>query len=171
MKTCDQRLRNFVHMAGWPTPQQWDGERGGESPETKKARGAGGVNLGWAAQLAGWPTPMAGSPATDRYNAAGNTDSSRKTVALLAGRATPAERDYRHPNAKPYRDRGGGKKGEQLSSQVVHSGPISTSSPAATEKRGVLSPEHSRWLMGYPAGWLPCGATATPSCPRSQPSS
>jgi len=37
-----------------------------------------------------WPTPMAGSPATDQYNAAGNTDSSRKTVALLAG-ATCAE--------------------------------------------------------------------------------
>lgn len=29
-----------------------------------------------------WPSPMAGSPATETYNAAGNTDSSRKTVAI-----------------------------------------------------------------------------------------
>jgi hypothetical protein len=31
----------------------------------------------------GWPTPMAGSPGTETYNPAGNTDSSRKTVALV----------------------------------------------------------------------------------------
>lgn len=37
----------------------------------------------------GWPTPMAGSPATETYNAAGNTDSSRKTVALVTGWPTP----------------------------------------------------------------------------------
>jgi len=30
----------------------------------------------------GWPTPMAGTPAQKGYNAAGNTDSSRKTVFL-----------------------------------------------------------------------------------------
>src|SRR6185436_896903 len=27
-----------------------------------------------------WPTPMAGTPASENYNEAGNTDSSRKTV-------------------------------------------------------------------------------------------
>ena len=32
----------------------------------------------------GWPTPMAGTPAQKGYNAAGNTDSSRKTVALAS---------------------------------------------------------------------------------------
>ncbi len=35
-----------------------------------------------------WPSPMAGSKATDTYNEAGNTDSSRKTVALI-GWPTP----------------------------------------------------------------------------------
>lgn len=34
------------------------------------------------------PTPMAGSPATEEYNEAGNTDNSRKTVALV-GSAKP----------------------------------------------------------------------------------
>ena len=42
----------------------------------------------------GWPTPMAGTPAQKGYNAAGNTDSSRRTVAL-ASWATPATRDWK----------------------------------------------------------------------------
>src|SRR6185295_14319390 len=37
---------------------------------------------------AGWPTPMAGTPAQNGNNAAGNNDSSRKTVEL-AGWPTP----------------------------------------------------------------------------------
>ena len=41
-----------------------------------------------ASGCSGWPTPMAGAPGTDTYNPAGNTDSSRKTVAL-AGWPTP----------------------------------------------------------------------------------
>ena len=39
--------------------------------------------LGRQVWLAGWPTAMAGSPATKRYNAAGNTDASRRTVKLV----------------------------------------------------------------------------------------
>jgi hypothetical protein len=41
-----------------------------------------------AALAAPWPTPMAGTPAQKGYNEAGNTDSSRKTVALVQGPAT-----------------------------------------------------------------------------------
>src|SRR5690606_5998448 len=41
------------------------------------------------AYLAGWPTPMAGTPAQNGNNAAGNNDSSRKTVAVLSGWPTP----------------------------------------------------------------------------------
>jgi hypothetical protein len=38
-----------------------------------------------------WPTPMAGTPAQKGYNEAGNTDSSRKTVALAtASGPTPS---------------------------------------------------------------------------------
>lgn len=70
--------------------------------------------------VAGWPTPMAGTPAQNGNNPAGNTDSSRRTVALVQGWATPTTRDYRHPNAKPYAELGGGKKGEQLNNQAAH---------------------------------------------------
>lgn len=33
-----------------------------------------------------WPTPMAGTPAQKGYNEAGNTDSSRRTVARISGK-------------------------------------------------------------------------------------
>ena len=52
--------------------------------------------------LASWPTPMAGTPAQKGYNEAGNTDSSRKTVALATD-SGPA------PNGSPA---GTGKQGQ-----------------------------------------------------------
>jgi hypothetical protein len=51
--------------------------------------------------MAGWPTPMAGSLGTDTYNPAGNTDSSRKTVALVAGWGTPTVQDAKHATLSP----------------------------------------------------------------------
>jgi hypothetical protein len=46
--------------------------------------------------------------------------SGKDSGLLQKGWATPAQRDYRHANAKPWRERGGGKKGEQLNNEVVH---------------------------------------------------
>jgi len=48
--------------------------------------------LGSKVHFAGWPTPMAGTPAQNGNNPAGNTDSSRKTVEL-ASWPTPREAD------------------------------------------------------------------------------
>lgn len=118
-------LSQQVAMAGWPTPATPSGGRS-MSPDKMDATGRTidgkkhTASLEHAVKFAGWPTPMAGNPGTEEYNPAGNTDSSRKTVALVAGWATPAERDYRHPNAKPFSSRGGGKKGEQLPNQAAH---------------------------------------------------
>jgi hypothetical protein len=63
------------------TPHASDGEGGVMEirPGTK-----GHYKLRDEAQLASWPTPMAGTPAQKGYNEAGNTDSGRKTVALAA---------------------------------------------------------------------------------------
>lgn len=165
-------LTTTADLAGWATPSAttWGGtpER---HLERKAAANAAGHSMGMVVsnldaqvQLAGWATPMAGSPGTEDYNPAGNTDSSRRTVELASPWATPCQRDYRGANAKPYSERGGGAKGEQLANQVVHSGPTATSSPAATgataASRGALNPAFSLWLMGYPLPWLVAGLRA-----------
>ena len=48
----------------------------------------------------GWPTPMAGTPAQHGYNEAGNTDSSRKIVALF-GYPTPRATDGENGGPNP----------------------------------------------------------------------
>jgi hypothetical protein len=53
--------------------------------------------------LAPVPTPMAGSPATDSYNAAGNNDYSRKMVEL-ATVSTPNTRDHHAQGPRAHRD-------------------------------------------------------------------
>jgi len=78
---------------GWPTPSTMDNGNSGDAWEERrkkiKEKGINGNGFGlilpMAAQLAGWPTPMAGTPAQAGYNEAGNTDSSRKMVALCGG--------------------------------------------------------------------------------------
>jgi hypothetical protein len=67
---------------GWPMPTaQANAQVAGQYATN-------GTTLAGAARMAGWPTPMAGSPGTEDYNAAGNTDSSRKTEAMLRGWST-----------------------------------------------------------------------------------
>jgi len=58
---------------------------------------------------------------------------------------TPAARDFRGANGKPFKDRGGGKKGEQLPNAVRHD--------PETPDGGQLNPEWVTWLMGFPPGW------------------
>lgn len=78
-----------ARLASWGTPTK--DEAGGTAEQflARKAalQGACGVSLtalNLQAQLASWPTPMAGTPAQNGNNAAGNNDSSRRTVALCA---------------------------------------------------------------------------------------
>lgn len=123
--------------------------------------------LGYAVMLAPWPTPMAGTPAQKGYNEAGNTDSGRKTVALV-GWATPTVQDSSNA-AAPSQFR---RNSLPLNCEATLAiGSPSTSSTAPTAARAVLNPEHSRWLMGYPVAWACCGATAMQSCRRSRRSS
>ena len=104
----------------------------------------GGLNLQSAAALAGWPTPTA-------------TDANR-------GRGTIRPHDTGIPLPQ--------RASMTTPMRRTASGLLLTGSGAGMESGGLLSPEHSRWIMGYPAGWHTCGDTATPSSRKSpQPSS
>lgn len=139
--TKGEQLNNAaVHFTGWTSPrasdtgrQVWNHSPGGGNAQLDRQT---------AHVLSGWPTPMAGTPAQKGYNEAGNTDSSRKTVALASGPA-----------------------------RLTVSGEMLTGSDARMDAGGQLNPEHSRWLMGLPAVWGCCAPTATRSARRSPRSS
>ena len=99
------------------------------------------------AVLAGWPTTAANTygenlelemARRERLKTKhGNGNGAGLTIALAAQMATPCR-------------------------LTVH-GEMLTGSSAEMTSGGQLNPEHSRWLMGYPAVWGSCGATAMQS--------
>ena len=119
----------------------------------------GGTGCG-SSRISAWPTPTADKVSTtsnctpamaERYLRRGRLGSFIEGVAARMW-PTPAARDYRFPNAKPYSERGGGTKGVQL--------------PEAAG--GPLNPRWVEWLMGFPLGWTDCGPSATPSSRKSR---
>jgi hypothetical protein len=96
----DQLLRQAT-QAGWPTPCAMEPNTDPDKVWARKQRlteetgvyRGNDCGLGSKVHYAGWPTPMAGTPAQNGNNAAGNNDSSRKTVALVTGWPTPKVTD------------------------------------------------------------------------------
>lgn len=126
--------------------------------------------LGAMARFDLWPTPMA------RGSLDGGSNS-RKAAKARGNWPTPTARDHKGPNSKPYSQRGGGTKGEQLSNAVIWRTPnasdgrqwsnqsmaerlakgqqlrLTTQVSPEGGKGGLLNPEWVEWLMGWPIGW------------------
>ena len=164
-------------VSAWPTPTTRDWKDGKEQQNVPL-----NALLGRVAWLAGWPTPMAGTPAQNGNNAAGNNDSSRRTVAL-SGWPTPtaalADKGVRSTEGGIREAmRSHGPDLAAVSSLTVDgparytaSGELLTGCSAGMESGGQLSPAHSRWLMGYPAEWDDCAVTETRSIRSKRQSS
>jgi len=173
-------LPAIAQLAGWPTPRASENVQTNLDQIAKLGSSWLGQNRGATvstmAQLAGWPTPMAGTPAQNGNNAAGNSDSSRKTVEL-AGWATPATRDWHSASGSEefLEERLAQSRGKPLSEQafaqlppdqparLTVDGHLLTGCSAGMESGGQLNPEHSRWLQGFPAEWALCAPTETAS--------
>jgi hypothetical protein len=176
------RRTSVNDSTGWPTPRTPTG--GPESADRKQElvrTESGGGDLQAVAITAGWPTPMAGTPAQKGYNEAGNTDSGRATQAL-ASWASPQARDHKgsRTGSAMYTDRAGRPLNEQAAklldqwnlpegpARLTATGEMLTGFAAGMESGGQLSPEHSRWIMGFPPEWGSCVDTAMRSSRRSR---
>jgi hypothetical protein len=131
-----------------------------------------------------WPTPraaMTGDATLERCN---DKFRNLETAVARAMWPTPSARDYRHPNARPYSERGGGTKGEQLPNAVRFRTPQARdgdergpSDPKRREEQGhsvslhdqiggSLNPSWVELLLGLPAGWTDLGAKAGKTEPQ-----
>ena len=129
-------------------------------------------------ELTGWPTPMAGTPAQNGNNPAGNNDSSRKTVALCgwptptAALANNGVRSTEGGIREAMRNHGPDLAAMSCltlgsPARFTASGEMLTGSSAEMESGGQLRPAHSRWLMGYPMAWDTCGIASLKKSKRS----
>ena len=109
-------IQTAAQTAGWPTPVVNDAT-GSKYAYSRGNHDKPVLKLPGTADLAGWPTPMAGTPAQNGNNAAGNNDSSRKTVAL-AGWITATTRDWKDTagDIRPRKD--GSARMDQLPRQA-----------------------------------------------------
>lgn len=176
----------------WPTPtannyeqrDQMALEQRRQKLKAKHGNGNGfGLTLGNTARLAHWATPTAceqsESPEVkdarnQRHRAAGKMKGvggyKLSTQVQLSTWATPTARDWRSDRSTKTDQEQYGSKGRPLAMQTLHaaSGPNANGSGTEMESTGLLNPEHSRWLQGYPETWTRFAPLAMPSSRRSR---
>lgn len=185
--------------SGWPTPQARDHfpAHSEEYIAAKKAQGHGMANLNDVTQVSGWPTARAADGEKNVRTANGAlAEISRKgspqgmaQAAAISGWVTASARDWKDSAGMATTainpDGSTRERLDQLPRQaqlvgpmrLTASGQILTGCYAGMESGGQLNPEHSRWLIGFPAVWGYCGAMAMqsirnkprPSSKRSKP--
>src|SRR5690606_22945963 len=142
---------------GWQRPRA-RGDAGGTRWKDGEAR-----NLEDQARMAGWRTPSGsdGEGGTMDVLMAmreGYTPKLKlRDQAPLAGYPTPTVDDANNATRQ---------SGTFRSLTRTARGMMPSGSPVQTERRGVLNPALSLWLMGYPDEWLSCGVRAMQSSHR-----
>jgi hypothetical protein len=141
-------------LAGWATPAARD-EKGIDQNFHDGAVNNSLPNQ--VASLSGWPTASCrdakgrtGQASQEAQKAKGHERKILAETAELAGWATPQASD----NVEGSRTAANSNQkclGRDLSRAL---GPTSSSSPAGTERRGVLSPVLPCWMMGFPIQWI-----------------
>jgi hypothetical protein len=102
--------------SAWPTPVANDDNKTPEAQLGRMESGGGDPEA-----VAHWATPDADTgPHGPRGTSKNPANQSGRDLQAQAQWATPANRDYRHPNARSYQERSGTKKGEQMPNQVQH---------------------------------------------------
>jgi hypothetical protein len=139
-----------------PTPTAGDAKASG-SRNLEGSKAHAGVSLtDWVrfgnSTTARLPTPTAARYGNNQGGASpdGPVRMSLDSMAAQGRWPSPAARDWKWPNKKPYRERGGGTKGEQLPNAVG----------------GPLNPTWVEWLMGFPLGHTDSRRSGTRRSPR-----
>lgn len=165
-RTAGKGCSGLVH---WSTPTVQDSAN--NAGPSQFERNTHPLNV--QAALSGWPTPQEDN-ANNAYGHAGTQFSNLPTTAQLAGWATPNTMDSLPIRSDEALARSKAKAGCANLKDQIPVGPVGGGlkpSIAGTEKRAALNPAHSRWLMGYPAAWDSCGATAMQLSRKSPPNS